>query len=787
MRINTLEADTRLAKTYDLANDKLNVTPYPMVSRFTSQTHEVETIEDLYELVKECADNPYRCLVKGELQRELNRESRAGSTNSNVPTQWVCLDFDYIDIPDRETLDSILSELGFNDVSYVIQYGSSHGIDKDFSVHVFLLLDKPVLPRQLKNWLMNKNLTVEKLCNAITLQRTDVALSWPLDITVAQNDKLIYTAPPVCRGFKVPQRERVELVSKGKPVATVADEICKLTPGPVEAKAQKQINELRKAKGLNPKKLTIKSVGSLEVATNPDAVTVTGSKNERGFTYININGGDSWGYYFQQDKPDIVYNFKGEPNYRLRDLDKDFYYQYKRMLKDASTAEDSKAQPFAFLDRKSDRYYRGVYMPETQQVEIYGTNSLKKLQDFAAQNDYYLGDHVEEWDYEFRFDSDVVFSREDQFINRYRRTRYMRASLDNEDIPHQLPPTIAKVLYSVVGDDADVLIHFLNWLAFIVQERKMAQTAWVFNGREGTGKGVLFNYIISPLIGPDYCKTIRLAALEEDMSNAYLEDTVFLMIDESKTTQIRNYEKVMAMLKNLIVEPRIAIRKMYTDAYMAPNYVNVIVTSNHPDAMYISNTDRRFNVGVYQQHRLHLTDEDIQRIGDELWDFAKILRTMPVNAQQARRVLENAARERMMYLTETSISVATTALREGNLEFFIDCLPSETEAAASVPEQVKLERYVEVLREAQEAAKRGETMRVTRDQVQLLMEYSIGEVPKTANKFSSFMKHYGIMFRRMRKGEKTPSCFEVDWNESAYSIEDCLGRPTGATKVRAVK
>lgn len=787
MLIYTLEAQIALAKKYELADNELNVTPYPMAGEFSSSFTEVNTIQDLFNLIKSNVENPYTCLIKGELERELRHESRSGATSATTLTQWICLDFDYIGLDDEKQLDGVLAQLGFANVSYVLQYGSGHLIDKRFSAHVFILLDAPVQPRQLKTWLKHKNLSVGILCDAISLQKTDVALRWPLDVTLAQNDKLIYTAPPKCSGFKPPSVPRVRLVEKAHPCAELSEEISAITPGPVEAHVNKRLNELRAAKGLPTKKLRTKTMGTLEVATNPDAVSVTGVKNERGFTYINLNGGDSWGYYFPQENPEVVFNFKGEPNYFLKDLDKDFYYEYKKTLKVAQEGP-SKEQPFAFLDRKSDQYYRGMYTPDSQQIEIYPTNSLKKLQDFAAQNNFFLGEYVEEWDYDFRFESDLVFSREHKFVNRYRRSPYMNRTLDGEDIPHKLPPTIAKVLYSVVGDDADVLIHFLNWIAYIVQERKQAQTAWVFNGREGTGKGVLFNYILSPILGPDYCKTIRLASLEEDFSNGYLEDCVLLMIDESKTSQIKNYEKVMAMLKNLIVEPRIAIRRMRTDAYMASNYVNVIVTSNYPDAMYISATDRRFNVGVYQANKLHLNAADIQRIGEELWDFTKILRTMNVDAEKAMTALENEARERMMYLTETSVSVAAKALLSGNLEFFIDCLPSDEQGfggPGNVASSLLLDRYVQVLREAEASARDGDKMRVTRDQVQTLMEFAIGDVPKTANKFASFMKHYGIFFKRMRKGDKTPSCMETEWKKSSYSIDDCLG--TGPNRVRAIK
>lgn len=777
MQIYTLEAQTRLCKRYEAKDGELEVTPYPMVGTFTSSFVDVFSIDDLYQLVVATSENPYACLLKGELTRALHNESRAGSTSSGIKTQWLCLDFDYAAIEGKKGLDELLDQLGIGSTSYVLQYGSGHGIDKEFSAHVYMLIDEPVMPQQLKLWLMQKNLTVIPLLEAITLQKTGMALSWPLDITLAQNDKLIYTAPPTCIGFKNPvaDEDRVQLVRKQRANAPIAADVSSLKPAPIKAAENKRINKLREREGLPGKKPTTRISGNFEIITNPDRCTVTSYKSERGFVYLNLNGGDSLAYYFPEGNPEIVYNFKGEPNYRLKDLDPDFYREYQSKRHQSTAAERGEPQPFAFLDRTTDTYYRGFYFPDEDQVEIYSTNSIKKLKDFAIQNGFELGDHVEEWDYKFKFDTDVVFSRQDRFINRFKPTSFLTADIASADLPNEIPPTILKVLKSVTGNDTDVIKRFMNWLACIIQYRQRTQTAWVFNGREGTGKGVLYNYILAPILGPEHCRTIRLSTLEEDMSNEYMENCVLLMIDEASVGQLqRNSDKVMAMLKNTIVEPYIPIRRMRTDVYMAQNFMNIIITSNHPDPIYISATDRRFNVGVYQNRKLDLTSEDIERIGVELHDFAKILRLMPADQELAKTPLDNEARERMMYLTETSVSLAAKALLSGNLNFFADALPSDP-SVLTVPEQLQVENYTRVLREAEVHANKGTEHLITREQVQLLMKFIVGNVPQASTKFVNFMKHYGIYFERHRKGGAVPSAIIVKWNKPEFSINEILG------------
>jgi hypothetical protein len=54
--------------------------------------------------------------------------------------------------------------------------------------------------------------------------------------------------------------------------------------------------------------------------SKPGEATITGIKRDRGFVYLNLNGGDSWGYYHSEDNAEYIYNFKGEPVYKTSEL-----------------------------------------------------------------------------------------------------------------------------------------------------------------------------------------------------------------------------------------------------------------------------------------------------------------------------------------------------------------------------------------------------------------------------------------------------------------------------------
>ncbi|MCC6489099.1 MAG: hypothetical protein IT364_16490, partial [Candidatus Hydrogenedentes bacterium] len=187
---------TPLTKTYRLVDGRLEKSPYPHVFAFSSFE---ETPMDLRHLARILEKHSTRgkCLLKGKLNRPLHNESRAGSTITDAPTDWICLDIDYM--PGITSAEDFLKMLPdyMHDVSYVVQLSASSGIDKDrgFSAHIFMELSEPVPAPQLKVWLKSLNLNT-RLRDYLRLNRAGTALRWPMDISTCQNDKLIYIAPP---------------------------------------------------------------------------------------------------------------------------------------------------------------------------------------------------------------------------------------------------------------------------------------------------------------------------------------------------------------------------------------------------------------------------------------------------------------------------------------------------------------------------------------------------------------------------------------------------------------
>ena len=197
MQLFFLEAAIPLTKSYTQKAGVMTKTPYPFVWDFTSHEEHPSTLQEMFSMLQHHAALGH-CLLKGTIAKPLIRESRAGSTTTGAMTDFVVLDLDGLDAP---SLDGLLAGLGLADISYIVQWSASYGIEnKLLRAHVFMLLDKPAAAPLLKQWLIQQNHYLPLLSAALKLTKTGNAISWPLDVSACQNDKLIYIAPPLLKG-----------------------------------------------------------------------------------------------------------------------------------------------------------------------------------------------------------------------------------------------------------------------------------------------------------------------------------------------------------------------------------------------------------------------------------------------------------------------------------------------------------------------------------------------------------------------------------------------------------
>ena len=312
------------------------IEPYPLVSSFTSEERDVANIQEFHNEVVKAAKLGW-CLIKGELQKTLKKESRRGSTNPTAHTSWACFDIDGLDTTDLNKVLQALFDKQRPD--YIIQWSNTMGIKDGLRCHIMCMLDRPFNPIDLKQWLMWQNLgtknnpsPMQQTVKSMTsLNASHTHITYALDISVCQNDKLIYIADPKFEDLNddpLQSKPRIQYIKGVKrtlhidlPVGTIED---------YKASARAETNQLRKLVGLDPlRKRNPKYMGTIEYNVGYSPIGKYEYKEERDFVYFNLSGGDSWGYYHPTNNPRIIFNFKGEPNYLTKEILPDYWDEVK--------------------------------------------------------------------------------------------------------------------------------------------------------------------------------------------------------------------------------------------------------------------------------------------------------------------------------------------------------------------------------------------------------------------------------------------------------------------------
>lgn len=746
MKFTFLSAQMPLTKSYvKQADGSILKSSYPHAYEFTSHEEDVKTLAEFEsKLIHHSALG--HCLLKGNPSSKLNSESRAGSTSTETATHWLCFDIDGLDVT---TVDAFMDYIGLGDVSYVLQWSASYGIDsKDLRCHVFIFLDRAVPAPLAKQWLIHLNHTVPALKSAMGLTKTGHAISWALDVTACQNDKLLYIAPPTLKGIKNPlgKDPRISLVKKAKDIFTFPTSV---NAGKNQDLTDKRIAELRAENGMAKRKLTTKN----GVLVKADACDATEIRQARGFVYFNINGGDSWSYYHPEDNPKFIYNFKGEPVYLTSELLPDYWAS---LMSEGPKPNSEGIVHLAFCDRRSGVYYKGTYDQANEVLDLTPAKSLKILEAYMDQFGVVNPGYIPEWDMIYDPHGTQTVDWDSRTVNTFQLSQYMKGE---HPIVKQCPSTIFKIVHHALGGDADITVHYVNWLAYIVQKRDMTITAWVMHGTQGTGKGLLIDHILRPLFG----KNVKVVTMKELAStfNPFMQDTLLCICEEMQSSSFEREDGIIGVMKQWIASKMCQIRRMYTQEVDTRVYANWMFPSNETDVIKIPKNDRRFNVAKYQSKKLNdgdlsKTQADIDKIPKELQAFYDYLYHYPVDEIAARTVLETEDRDQMMDISESAIDTTSRHLLEGNMEWFLDQLPTTNRPSSNAMEQNKIDDYKQVLKDMlmRTDALTGKC-NIARDELRTIYERTVGKMPESPNKVTALLKHHRVHTKKVWVGEKS--------------------------------
>lgn len=728
MHIVFLGSRLPLTKTFVQNGTVLTASPYPQVSKVSSYHEQASNLAEFQALLERHAKQEH-CLFNGQLTTPLHNESRAGKTKAGK-REWVVFDFDKVEARDAADVVAKYLPAECQGVSYVAQLSASMFRPDTtlWSGHIFMLLREPIEAMRLKQWFEYLNFNLPALSSSLSLSDSLQALHWPLDRTVAYDSKLIYIAPPKCYGFEPAIKQHITLVKKRQSHLVIPS----FTPID-QHQIRLKINELRRNIGEPEIDYDLTTYEGHEMLRKTGICDISGIKTS-GDHYIrfNLNGGDSYAYFIDLRNPDIIRNFKGEPFLKTADAAPDLYKALRKAAPRAVSKPplDDGAEVLAFYaTNRGAAIKTGVYEPITQKLRLDDSTPTAAR---AWLSEYGLVQKCDLPHMDLVFDptSDIQYIPGRTFINTFRVTPYMTRTRSS-DTPSKLadlPPTTRKVFFSMLGNPSDeVFEHFLNWLAFIFQRREKAQTAWVFSGRTGTGKGSFVKYFLRPLFGPEHVRTIQFPLLTTQF-NGYLENCLFLICEEADMNTVQNKAELNAKIRHYITDSPIEINQKGVKTGPQDSFCNLIFMANERTAVSVTGDDRRLNIAERQEAQLHLTPNELRVLGngEELEQLADILQRWPVDAYRVTRVIDSQARQDMHEATTQINQLIAEAVMKGDLQFFIDRTPTDAEAQADFYNRFNpIGMYKALLETCMEAARKQQPMVLTSEQLFVLFRTMI--------------------------------------------------------------
>lgn len=774
MEIVFLQAHKSLNKVYSSQGAET----YPLVKNFTSYHPDIGSLQSYADAIREHASKGH-CLYKGLLKQRLENESRKDKTDTLADTRTLILDVDglTVDVPGlkgrftaeklRAVAESVVSQIPkLANVSYVACASSSCGLVDSVRMHLHFFLDGYVAPKALKEWLKSVNL--DFFNDKLRMTPHGKTVKWVIDPCLAENSRIVYIAPPEFKdGIENPfssADERVIYVQKSTELAPLSADIKAVDPEVVSQKTDEVLKRLCKEKGIKLERATYTTLGNVPVINNPNRMSMRYAYHNDKFCYYNVGPtGDSNAYYVFLDNPTVVHNFKGEDPFLFQVADPDTYKEHLERFKDRKPTDGSKfsAQPLVFLEQ-GNSFLLALYSPKERAIVVEeSTNDKSKAELWFNHYGRALPEQIPLGERRFDPTSNEVFVIDEAsqytYVNSFRPTEYMRkqyqapipeVGYNNAWMLQFLCPTIYKIIAHMLAYDDQTICHFLNWFAYIFQNRKKPETCWVLQGTQGTGKGAFYRNVCRPLWGENYAFEKQLQNFEDD-KNGWERYALLVLIDEVNMKTLKDGKKTEATLKNLITDDERTIRAMRQEQVQMKSYMSVIMSTNDLNALNIPDNDRRYNVAPRQEARLRdafpefvYDREHVDALlASETDNLAAFLSTFKVNVPQAFIALENKAKNDAREAGKTSSEAFFSAVRSGDLDYFTGVLEAKEVDQTLIVVAAKCRTIVT---NWLVSCNEHRQVFVENEELRLLYHLIEGTKELTSNKFGRLAKSYGI-------------------------------------------
>lgn len=226
--------------------------------------------------------------------------------------------------------------------------------------------------------------------------------------------------------------------------------------------------------------------------------------------------------------------------------------------------------------------------------------------------------------------------------------------------------------------------YLINWLSYILNSSKKTRNAVALIGIQGSGKGVLQEFLIEYAIHHDNSYTVTNQDIASSF-NAYVENKLFLFFNEIKGN-FKESSTQADKIKPMITDSRIPLNDKFRKQTSIENHANCMFFSNHDLPFQIEDKDRRYSV-IKTAHRTLKTvaHEDFgQTIGDFLKDLEKerddflimlkMLKQTEESQELALSLLDNEVKRKIKEQTNTTREIIKEKILDRDSSWFVDTI-----------------------------------------------------------------------------------------------------------------
>ncbi|MCX6074910.1 MAG: DUF5906 domain-containing protein [Campylobacterales bacterium] len=234
-----------------------------------------------------------------------------------------------------------------------------------------------------------------------------------------------------------------------------------------------------------------------------------------------------------------------------------------------------------------------------------------------------------------------------------------------------MPPNIKMLLERLTNHKPDQYQWVINWMAGFFQTRKRSQCALVLKGDQGSGKGILFEHIITPLFGEEYSIIVDDDRLQSNFKN-WMSGQLFYNLNEI-SHDVKSRKSSKNFLKQLVTDTKVQAEQKYKDSGAIEIFGQVLVTSNELAPLEIETSDRRYTI---MQTDKALKSDNINtakligNIKNELMAFASFLKGVSVDWKLFNTAMDTKEKRAVVNATTDKVVLLGNAIKTCDASFF---------------------------------------------------------------------------------------------------------------------